>query len=88
MLCALTCECCQSQGSELDGHKLLLQLSQRKRLPDDDAKAGKAAKGGKANATKLVRQATQGSGFPGFCWVSGRWDQCRHSSCRPESCIL
>lgn len=45
------------QGSELDGHKLLIQLSQRKRLPDDGTKDGKAAKGGKANATKLVRMS-------------------------------
>lgn len=43
------------QGLELDGHKLLIQLSQRKRLADDDKKGGKATAGGKANTTKLVR---------------------------------
>ena len=43
------------QGLELDGHKLLIQLSQRKRLADDGGKAGKATNGGKANTTKLVR---------------------------------
>jgi RNA recognition motif. (a.k.a. RRM, RBD, or RNP domain) len=42
------------QGLELDGHKLLIQLSQRKRLADDDKKGGKATAGGKANTTKLV----------------------------------
>ena len=44
------------QGLELDGHKLLIQLSQRKRLADDDKKGGKATAGGKANTTKLVRR--------------------------------
>lgn len=44
----------QLQGMELDGHKLLIQLSQRKRLPEDGAKDQSDGKAAKANATKLV----------------------------------
>ncbi len=39
----------------LDGHKLLVQLSQRKRLPDDGGTRAAKAPRDKANATKLVR---------------------------------
>jgi hypothetical protein len=51
------------QGLELDGHKLLIQLSQRKRLADDGGKGGKATAGGKANTTKLVRRCPPNAFF-------------------------
>lgn len=61
--------CFTLQGTELDGHKLLIQLSQRKRLPEDGAKDGKGGKAAKANATKLVRQLLAHP-LSGFCnWL-------------------
>jgi hypothetical protein len=56
------------QGLELDGHKLLIQLSQRKRLADDGGKGGKATAGGKANTTKLVRRCLLNTFFA-FCKI-------------------
>jgi RNA recognition motif. (a.k.a. RRM, RBD, or RNP domain) len=62
------------QGLELDGHKLLIQLSQRKRLADDGGKAGKATKGGKANTTKLVRIVwTSFCASMGHCELQPLW---------------